>query len=213
MLDVVNLLRRIRNNAAHSHGEFTLSAERQRLNEMLRHLGDNIPFALRDVGMAILLRMAFDNLKKSGVEMLATLGRNPFETDELKKGWPQRELDGLVARQMAEDRRLILPIWHNVTASDIVRYSPPLADTIALHSSRGISAVCADLKLRPDESPLIAARDELLSWGNAEFGQSREISDEFVDNIGVSYLTDLVRFSVVRPINLQSRPCEMSAAL
>src|SRR5882757_2165987 len=45
-----------------------------------------------------------------------------------RKGWAQRELDGLVAREIAEDRRLILPIWHNVTANDIVRYSPPLAD-------------------------------------------------------------------------------------
>lgn len=43
-----------------------------------------------------------------------------------KKGWAQRELDGLVARQIAEDRRLILPIWHNVTATDIVQYSPHL---------------------------------------------------------------------------------------
>src|ERR1700722_13619413 len=59
----------------------------------------------------------------------------------LKKGWAQRELDGLVARQIAEDRRLILPIWHNVTATDIVRYSPPLAETVALLSSRGISNV------------------------------------------------------------------------
>lgn len=84
-----------------------------------------------------------------------------------RKGWAQRELDGLVARQIAEDRRLILPIWHNVTASDIVQYSPPLADTVALHSSRGMEEVCRALlrKLRPDESPLISARDELLSRG------------------------------------------------
>jgi hypothetical protein len=99
----------------------------------------------------------------------------------LKKGWAQRELDGLVARQIAEDRRLILPIWHNVTATDIVRYSPPLADTVALLSSRGISNVCADLvkKLRPDESPLIAARDELLRWGI----EPPVISDEWWLNI------------------------------
>ncbi|WP_407174516.1 TIR domain-containing protein [Bradyrhizobium sp. STM 3562] len=84
-----------------------------------------------------------------------------------RKGWAQRELDGLVARQIAEDRRLILPIWHKVTATDIVEFSPPLADTVALHSARGLDEVCAGLlkKLRPDESPLISARDELLRWG------------------------------------------------
>lgn len=78
----VDLLRRIRNSAAHSHGEFTLAAERQRVKEMLGHLGDNIPNALPDMGMAILLRMAFDHLKKSGVELVDTLGNNPFETEE-----------------------------------------------------------------------------------------------------------------------------------
>jgi hypothetical protein len=84
-----------------------------------------------------------------------------------KKGWAQRELDGLVARQILEDRRIILPVWHNVNAKDIAQFSPPLADTVASQSSRGVAAVCADLikKLRPEESPLIAARDELLRRG------------------------------------------------
>jgi hypothetical protein len=84
-----------------------------------------------------------------------------------RKGWPQRELDGLVARQILEDKRIILPVWHNVTARDIAQFSPPLADTVALQSSRGVAAVCRDLikKLRPEESPLIAARDELIRRG------------------------------------------------
>jgi len=81
-----------------------------------------------------------------------------------KKGWAQRELDGLVARQISEERRLILPIWHNLGAKEILGYSPPLADTVALQSSKGVQAICSELvrKLRPDESPLIAARDELI---------------------------------------------------
>jgi hypothetical protein len=80
--NAINLLRRIRNNAAHSQGDFLLSAEAQRMNEMLGQIGDNIPHALRNMGTEILLRTAFEKLKKSGVEMAATLGRNPFETDE-----------------------------------------------------------------------------------------------------------------------------------
>jgi hypothetical protein len=80
--NAIRLLRRIRNNAAHSHGDFTLTAEAQRMKEMLGHLGDNIPYALRNMGMGILLRIAFDSLKKSGVEMATKFGRNPFETDE-----------------------------------------------------------------------------------------------------------------------------------
>ncbi len=84
-----------------------------------------------------------------------------------RKGWAQRELDGLVARQISEDRRLILPIWHEITREEIVRISPPLADIVAINSNRGLFEVCKALvrKLRPDESPLIAARDELIRWG------------------------------------------------
>jgi len=80
--NAINLLRRVRNNAAHSHEEFKLIDESQRIKEMLGQLGDNIPYALRGMGTAILLRIAFDNLKKSGLEMMETEGRNPFETDE-----------------------------------------------------------------------------------------------------------------------------------
>lgn len=49
----------------------------------------------------------------------------------LLKEWPNKELDGLVAR---EDRRgkVILPIWHNVNASDILKFSPMLADKVAV---------------------------------------------------------------------------------
>ena len=83
------------------------------------------------------------------------------------KGWPQRELDGLVQREVHEARRIILPIWHNVTKSEIYNYSPTLADAVALNSSHGIKAVAASLKkkIRPEESPLIVAREILRRRG------------------------------------------------
>lgn len=108
------------------------------------------------------LRQAIDQgLAKS------TFGIVVLSPDFFKKGWAQRELDGLVARQIHEGRRLILPIWHNVTAKEIVEYSPPLADTVAIQSSAGIHAVCCKLleKLKPIASPMIVARDEMISRG------------------------------------------------
>jgi hypothetical protein len=47
------------------------------------------------------------------------------------KEWPQRELDGLVSRETAEGRQMVLPIWHNVSRDDVLRFSPPLADKVA----------------------------------------------------------------------------------
>ena len=64
--------------------------------------------------------------------------------DFLRKNWPQRELDGLVAREVA-GKKVILPIWHNVTVDDIRRRSPTLADRVAASSSRGIEDVVEKL--------------------------------------------------------------------
>lgn len=47
------------------------------------------------------------------------------------KGWPNHELDGLVTREVAGNRQLILPVWHKVTKADVVGYSPSLADKLA----------------------------------------------------------------------------------
>ncbi|MBI4650156.1 toll/interleukin-1 receptor domain-containing protein [Candidatus Desantisbacteria bacterium] len=45
-----------------------------------------------------------------------------------KKKWPQRELNGLVAREMSGEDRIILPIWHNITNNEILKYSPTCLD-------------------------------------------------------------------------------------
>jgi hypothetical protein len=84
-----------------------------------------------------------------------------------RKRWPQRELSGLVAREMAAGDPLILPVWHHVTHSDVLRYSPPLADVKAVETRKGVRYVCRELlkRLRPKASPLIVARDELLAHG------------------------------------------------
>lgn len=52
------------------------------------------------------------------------------------KGWTERELDGLTAREVAGRRKLILPIWHNVGHEDVLEYSPTLADKLALDTDR-----------------------------------------------------------------------------
>jgi TIR domain len=84
-----------------------------------------------------------------------------------QKRWPKRELNGLVAREVAEDRQLILPIWHHIDRDEILRYSPPLADLLGVPSALGMDAVVTALlkKLRPEESPLIIARNFLISKG------------------------------------------------
>jgi hypothetical protein len=60
------------------------------------------------------------------------------------KEWPQKELDGLVAREV-KGQKVILPVWHEIDAEGVRRYSPTLADRVAVASSKGIPRVVADL--------------------------------------------------------------------
>ena len=84
-----------------------------------------------------------------------------------RKRWTQRELNGLVAREMHESRELVLPIWHGVNHAEIIQHSPPLADAYAINSASGMDSVIAELlkRLRPEESPLIVAREFLINKG------------------------------------------------
>lgn len=57
------------------------------------------------------------------------------------KQWPARELNGLVQKAMGEGRKVVLPVWHEVTRQDVEEYSYPLADLLAARSSEGVDAV------------------------------------------------------------------------
>ena len=54
-----------------------------------------------------------------------------ISNDFIRKPWPEYEFRGLVTREV-EEGRLILPIWHGVTRQQVVNFSPPLADKLAL---------------------------------------------------------------------------------
>jgi hypothetical protein len=50
------------------------------------------------------------------------------------KSWTNRELNGLTTQEVADRRKLILPLWHGVDAEDVREYSPVLADKVALQT-------------------------------------------------------------------------------
>jgi hypothetical protein len=62
----------------------------------------------------------------------------------LSKEWPQRELDGLVARE-EDGGKIVLPVWHEISAAEVREHSPTLADRLAIPSSKGIEAVVTEL--------------------------------------------------------------------
>jgi len=70
----------------------------------------------------------------------------------IAKAWPEHELRGLVAREIAGEVKII-PIWHGVTHREVLAYSPTLADKVAIVTT-GQSATDVALQVlmvvRPD---------------------------------------------------------------
>jgi hypothetical protein len=63
-----------------------------------------------------------------------------FSKNFLAKNWPKAELNGLFTREM-EGHKVILPVWHKISSSEMKAALPIQADKVALRSSDGIEAV------------------------------------------------------------------------
>jgi|GEM_PF-779610 len=116
---------------------------------------------------------------------IVVLTRNFFN-----KEWPKWELDGLVQRQMYAKTKLILPIWHNISKKEVIEFSPPLADKIAIKSNKGIDYVVSQLlkTIKPHGSTLLIARDILLNYGY----EPPVVTDD--------WWLDVVEFSASNPV-------------
>lgn len=74
------------------------------------------------------------------------------------KGWPQSELDGLIAREEMGEK-VLLPVWHGLSAQEIVRHSPLLAARLAANTTTGLENV-AEALLRAMRPETFTGRDE-----------------------------------------------------
>lgn len=62
------------------------------------------------------------------------------------KQWPQRELDGLVAREVSERTKRILPVWHDLDDTTVAQYSPTLASRLAVRTDKGLNEVIRQIE-------------------------------------------------------------------
>jgi hypothetical protein len=114
--------------------------------------------------------------------------------DFLKKEWPQKELDGLVAREI-EGVKVILPVWHNIGEAEIRAYSPTLADRVAVSSSKGLDHVTDQLKKAMRQSPSARAQTHSGTTPAAP----RQIQDMSAQHRQLSdYASELHRRSVAQ---------------
>jgi replicative DNA helicase len=105
------------------------------LAQLLRDSGLRVWLDETEIKLGDSLRRSIDHgLSKSRYGLVI------LSPDFLKKEWPQKELDGLVAREDGREK-VILPVWHNVTREEVTNFSPPLADKLAVPTSKGLPEV------------------------------------------------------------------------
>lgn len=89
-----------------------------------------------------------DNLRRSIEQGLA---QSPFGVVILSpfffaKKWTNLELDGLFSLEKDNEKR-ILPVWHNVTAGDVERYSSIMAMRLGVPTNKGLDNVVQKIEL------------------------------------------------------------------
>ena len=62
------------------------------------------------------------------------LAAEPAAHSFFAKSWPQYKLDGLVTMAVS-GKQVLLPLWHEVSKDEVIKFSPSLADKVALRTS------------------------------------------------------------------------------
>jgi hypothetical protein len=63
-----------------------------------------------------------------------------------EKKWPRAELDGLFALE-TNSRKIILPIWKDITEEEVKTYSPILAGRLAISTTAGLPKVLEEIRM------------------------------------------------------------------
>lgn len=67
------------------------------------------------------------------------------------KKWTRAELDGLFARE-GPARKIVLPVWKDVSAEEVAGFSPILAGRLAVRASEGLAKVVEEISIAVDVS-------------------------------------------------------------
>jgi len=125
-----------------------------------------------------------DSLSRSIDRGLAesTYGIVVISPSFMAKKWPERELKGLVAREMEEEQKVILPIWLGITKQQVLEFSPPLADTMAIRTE-GMTAEEIALVLLKTIRPDIYNQHERSELERMVTGQAIQTLQQELENV------------------------------
>ena len=114
----------------------------QPLVEALQNAGIRVWYDAIELEWGKSLRAQIDNGIKRSKYAILVLSKNFFA-----KKWPQRELDGILAKEDVTGASP-LPIWYNISHAEVYEYSPTLAGLYSLSNDRfTIADICQSFKL------------------------------------------------------------------
>lgn len=128
-----------------------------------------------------------------------------FSLAFFRKSWPRYELEGLINREMYHGKT-ILPIWHQISADEVARFSPSLANKMAVSTDRGLEQVVNQIMevVAPDFNSLFSSQpptivqkpiDEhtqsAIKGTNYKPVDIRQLRDVLVTNFSLYELQDL----------------------
>jgi hypothetical protein len=94
-------------------------------------------------------------------------------------GWTKREFDSIFMREHLEKKRLVLPVWHDVSAQEVYEYSPSLLDVYALNWEMGEEEVIRKLHSVLVQVGLNLQENNSMQYG---FDPDRLLLDKIVLN-------------------------------
>jgi hypothetical protein len=87
------------------------------------------------------LRESIERGLKTCPKCIVILSKNFFSNP----GWTKREFDTIYTREIVDGRRLMIPVWLDVTKEEVYDYSPILLDTVGIKADLGLDEVARRL--------------------------------------------------------------------
>ena len=150
-----------------SHASEDKEAVARPLAKRLRELGYRVWYDEFQLKVGMSLRRSIDKGLTGSRFGVVILSPSFFA-----KEWPQRELDGLVAREASGEPGRILPVWHEVDRDAVASYSPTLADRVAAQTRDGLDVLVERLAeaIGPPDAGSAGAADTSGLAGSAQLG-------------------------------------------
>ncbi len=119
------------------------------LVEALQDAGIRVWYDTLEMEWGKSLREQIDSGIKHSKFAILVLSKNFFA-----KRWPQRELDGILAKQEITGA-MPLPIWYNISFEEVYEFSPTLSGIFSLsNKTHSIQDICKALKLQLEKEKI-----------------------------------------------------------